>query len=456
MEQGGCDDMGKTTMLIASDIHGKENIVEAFVDWIYKMGHSFDMIVIAGDIGNPQKPQVFRKILEKISVFKKPIYYVEGNWDVNYQACDKGVNLENSGPIEFDNFILVGHGKRMSPFKEVKYKGKPIILVTHYPPYSIMDRGKRLESSQQSLHSGLPEINYLLDFYQPFVHVFGHSHSFGGIDWKINHILYANVARLDRTAKDGMPIGNYALLTIGNDRNVKIDWYFINGVWKSCSLCGRRFHLPRGWSICRKCANRNNLKFVRIDSKYSNLQLTVYTKEKDAEDERNLFFTKNLNIPIYTIKDYLAFEDFLDILMIRMVIEELKKRYFKVIIVPKDKIIEFYGEHSEETVIPFSEYLFSCDEKTMGKKLCTLMKLFSLSKHIYVIWGFKENEENYVLDSEYVLFNEKISKENVGLIETLYENNFIPLLYRREFTELQKAPRKMFESLRRILGRRKS
>jgi len=445
--------MRKVTLLVASDIHGKESIVNSFVEWVNKMNHSFDAIIIAGDIGNPQKPNVFCNILKKIASFKKPIYYVRGNWDVNYKKCNIGIDLEFSKLIEFDDFLLVGHGKRMKPHRHLKDKNKPIVLITHYPPYSIMDRGKRLESSQQSLHSGLPEINFLLDYYKPIVHIFGHSHSFGGIDWKINEVLYINVARLDRTAKDGTPIGNYALITI-EGKNINVEWFFINGIWKNCSLCGKKYHLPKSWSICRKCANRNDLKFTQIDHKYSKLKITIYSRNNTGRD--NFSFVRKVKVPIHTLKDYLALEDFLDILMIKLIVNELEKKYDKILIMPKDKLIEFYGKSQKGIIIPFSEYLFSCNEEIMGRRLCTLMKLFSLSKHVYVIWGFKNNvDEKYVLKDEYVLFSEKILNSTKEIESILHKNNFIPLLYKREFRDEQSMPKKIFESLRKILEKKK-
>lgn len=444
--------MKKVTLLVASDIHGKENIVDSFVDWVNKMNHEFDAVVIAGDIGNPQKPHVFCNILGKVSTFKKPIYYVQGNWDVNYTKCEIGINLGESEPIDFGNFILIGHGKVMRPHK-IQDKSKPIVLVTHYPPYSIMDRGKRLESSQQSLHSGLPEINFLVNYYKPLIHIFGHSHSFGGIDWKINGVIYVNVARLDRTAKGGTPIGNYALITIENKSNIKIDWFFINGIWKNCSLCGKRYHLPKIWSICRKCANRNDLKFIKIDEKYSKLRFTIY-----SNGDEKISFTKDIDVPVYTLKDYLALEDFLDILMMKMIVKELEARYEKVLVMPKDKLIEFYGSSTKEMIIPFSEYLFSCNDKVMGKRLCTLMKLFSLSKHVYVIWGFKNNfDGKYILKDEYVLFNEKLLEEHSEIEEFLKKSNFIPLIYKRVFRQREHhgMSKKLFENLRKILEKKK-
>lgn len=416
------------------------------------------MVIVAGDIGNPQKPGSSCRILSNLKKLGKPIFYVKGNWDIGCEKCGVGVELENINPYKVGSIYILGHGKKITPVSP--RPELPTVLVTHYPPYSIMDRGKKLETSQQSAHSGLPEINYLVEYYKPIVHIFGHSHSFGGVDITFNGILYVNVARLDRTMRDGTPIGNYAIIEVREDAPPKVNWYFLNGVWKRCSSCGRTVHLPKAWTICRRCANRNDLKFSAVNSQYSRVKLNI------SEDPRGraTTFSEELSIPVSTIKDKLALEDFLDILMLKHFVKFLKNRHQKVLVLPKGKVIEFYTAMGDEEIVPFSEYLFSCEDSKMGSRLCVLMRLYSLNKRVYVIWGFDQAEGlgygkvgggKLVLSKEYVLFDRRLAMKNENVVPELISRGFTPLLYSRTFRGEQGGIREALENLRRMLRKRR-
>ncbi|RLI98535.1 MAG: hypothetical protein DRP08_08090, partial [Candidatus Aenigmatarchaeota archaeon] len=243
--------MESISILAFSDVHGKEDIVKFFVEDVIGKGLSFDFIIIAGDAGNPQKPWVFKNIIKIIGNLKKPVLYVKGNWDINLPEDELSIDLDRHGPFIIDDFVIIGHGRKISPYNNIS-SNKIRILVTHYPPFSIMDRGKKLEAPYQTPHSGLPEINYLISHYKPHVHIFGHSHYFGGIDLKFKDIVYINVARLDRMTRNGQYIGNYAYIKIDRKASVDVKWYFLNGVWRICTSCGKKVHLPASWSVCRK------------------------------------------------------------------------------------------------------------------------------------------------------------------------------------------------------------
>jgi len=420
--------VGNLKILCFSDVHGKADIVEFFVKDVIRRRLFFDAIVIAGDINNPQKPRVFLRIMESLSVFKKPVFYVKGNWDVNLprHSVAEAIDLEESGPVEIGDYLLVGHGRRMKPFPVCN--DAPIILVTHYPPFSIMDKGKRLEAPQQALHSGLVEINYLIARYKPIVHIFGHSHTYGGVEWRIGDILYVNIARLDRVAKNGQYIGNYCLMTFDSNNHVRIRWFFLNGSWRVCSSCGRKVHLPPGWTVCRKCANKRDLRFERLPKEFSEIKVKVTMWKEDR-----VVLREHVRIPLNTIANKEAYNDFVERIVLNALSKKLREIHSKVLFLSKDKIIEYYGTKQDGLIVPFSELLFSCDPNVVGDKLCALMRLFSKDKRVHVLWGVN-NDGKAVIEAEYVLFNKELLNMSKSDVETISKYGFIPLILEKSFS----------------------
>ncbi len=422
--------MAKLRILAVSDVHGKEDIVDRFVDWAKGENVSYDIVVAAGDIGNPQRPGSMCRILSKISRgLQKPVYYVRGNWDIEGDCNLQQVfDLDSVGPVYFGDIALVGHGRRVKPFR-FERQVRTVVLVTHYPPFSILDRGKVIDSYHHSPHAGVIEINYLIDYYRPRVHIFGHSHSFGGLDVEHNGTVYVNVARLDRLLKSGDPIGNYALVDVSSSGDVRVEWRFINGVWKRCSGCGRVVHIPDKWTLCRKCAHKNDLKFTRVSGIPYRALLTFRDISTGSTMER-----REVRIPFYTLKDNLTLEDFLDIIVTRTFKSILSSgQGVKIFEIPKDKLIEFYGTGANDSLTPFSEYLFSCNENLHSYRLCLIMKIFSIDKRAHVFWEItSDNEKFYKISTEYILFREGSISPDSHLLRQLLDSGFRAVSYKIE------------------------
>lgn len=424
-----CLRMGRLRILAMSDVHGKEDIVDKFIEWVKKDSVSYDIVIAAGDIGNPQRPGSMCRILGKIArALQRPVYYVKGNWDVEEDCVSPQVfNLDATGPVFFNDIALIGHGRRAEPFK-LDRQAKAIILVTHYPPFSILDKGKVIDSYHHSPHAGVVEINYLIDYYRPLIHIFGHSHSFGGLEVEHNGTLYINVARLDRLLKSGEPIGNYAIIDVSSNGDAKVEWRFINGVWKKCAGCGRVVHIPEKWSLCRKCAHKPDLKFTKITGvPYRGLLIF-----KDAFTG-NTINRKEVRIPFYTLKDNVTLDDFLDIIVTRAFKETFSSNNSRILEVPKDKVIEFYGNNRGNPLTPFSEYLFSCNEKIGEQKLCLLMKVFSVDKKAHVFWRIlQDGSSKFNIESEFILYRDGIILPESQLLQQLASINFKVVSYRFE------------------------
>lgn len=416
--------MGRLRILALSDVHGKEDIALRFIDWVKKESISYDIIVAAGDIGNPQRPGSMCRILRALAEgLGKNLYYVKGNWDVEKECNDARVfDLDFTGPILFGDILLVGHGRRAEPY-EIPRSIKSVVLVTHYPPFSVLDKGKLIDSYKHSLHAGVPEVNYLVSLYKPAVHIFGHSHSFGGLDVELNGVRYVNVARLDRLAKNGEPIGNYAIIDVSGS-GARVEWRFINGVWKRCSGCGRVVHIPDKWALCRKCANKSELKVAKLSDAPSRVLFELRDPLKGT-----VLLRLELNIPSSTISDKAAYEDFLELLVLKKVKSFLQSDGFKVLDVSKEKVLEFYRAGNVEALTPFSEYLFACKASESGERLCTLMKVFSADKRAHVLWKVLRSQDGSPSMREYVLFDGKVLAEKPHLAEELARLGFTPLTY---------------------------
>lgn len=421
--------MSRVRFLAVSDVHGKEDLVDKFIEWVQRDSLPYDFVVAAGDMGNPQRPGSMCRILKKIaSSLKKNVYYVKGNWDIEGSCGDPAVlDLDETGPLFFGNIVLVGHGRRAEPY-DIPRANNVTVLVTHYPPYSILDRGKVIDSNHRSLHAGVVDINYLIDVYRPRVHVFGHSHSYGGLDVEHNGVVYVNVARLDRLLKNGESIGNYAVIDVGGSGDVRVEWRFINGTWKRCAGCGRVVHIPEKWALCRRCAHKSELKFTKITGVPYRARLVI----KDPLTQK-LVYSKEVRIPFYTLKDYQTLEEFVDAVVLREAKSFLSDGSSKVLELPKDKVLEFYNSSSAKRLTPFSEYLFACDESVSGSKLCLLMRVFSADKQAHVMWKISEEAETgRRLLEQYVLFKEEQASMLNFLVRRLSEAGFKVLAYSLE------------------------
>jgi len=412
----------KVSLLCASDIHGRPEAARALVSSVDQgIAKSVDAVVVAGDIGSPQNEDAFYLVIRELEKLGKPVLYVRGNWDVN---APSGVvsedplvaDLESLGPLELKLVTVVGHSSSLKPYKGILKR--PVVLITHYPPFSILDRGRKAEAVQQSPHTGLPEVNYLVAYYKPAVHVFGHCHALGGVDVKHSGVIYVNVSRLDRLGRNGEIIGNYALVSIDRNSGVEVRWRFVNGEWKKCSRCGRKVHLPSEWTMCRKCASRFELGFKKLDKSLERVLVTV----KGAGGEQ--LVSDDFYIPVHTLRDEDSYNDFVDYLIIKKLKEVAARDGGKLLPLTKDEVVEFYSEGSEGH-LSFSEYLFSCKEEVVGKRVCLLMRLYALDKRVKVLWKVKRGEHALV-EAEYVLVREGLL--NGKLLEELLSSGFAPLI----------------------------
>lgn len=171
-------------LIHAGDVcnRGTEEEAVQFIDWFEKQPYSYK-IFIAGnhDFFFENFPQQ-----EIQKVLPKNMYYLH----------DSGIEIEGisfwGSPItpEFHNWAF--NRKRGVEIK--KYwdliPQNTNILITHGPPYSILDQ------TFNGMYVGCEELLKTLEFVQPNYHIFGHIHEgFGYV--KLNETMFYNASSLD-------------------------------------------------------------------------------------------------------------------------------------------------------------------------------------------------------------------------------------------------------------------
>lgn len=131
-----------------------------------------------------------------------------------------GLEASTSGPA------ILKHTEKevMEHLKEQhsKVKKKNVIILSHTPPYGILDYGIRFASLDEgSHHIGSTSLTKFVQTNKVSLVICGHCHSQGGFSSRLGNTHVVNVSSHDnRGAK-----GNFAIIETGNNRNVSIEWH---------------------------------------------------------------------------------------------------------------------------------------------------------------------------------------------------------------------------------------
>ena len=167
-------------LLVIADVHGEEVVLDKIKD-IHK---KYDYVVIAGDLTDGSLD--FAKRFFEI----KNILFVPGNADPPLiERTARGIRKSlHKNLIKLDSIKLIGFGySNPTPFRtpgelseaEIyrQIKNLPIdeqtILVTHVPPYGLLDE-------VNDMHIGSRSLRKIVDERKPRLHVFGHVHEIIG------------------------------------------------------------------------------------------------------------------------------------------------------------------------------------------------------------------------------------------------------------------------------------
>lgn len=173
-----------------------------------------------------------------------------------------GLEASTSGPALFKHKEehFREHLKRQSGYLH----GKIVTVLSHTPPFGILDRGIRFaEEDEFTHHIGSTSLRQFVETKPVDLVVCGHCHSQGGMIEKLESTTIVNVASHD----DERAKGRFAVITLTKDGLVEVEWHSTYGVYGKDSLIqiygvgpkiAERF-LKDGVSTVSKLANHRNL-----------------------------------------------------------------------------------------------------------------------------------------------------------------------------------------------------
>ncbi len=174
---------GGDLLIIAGDLTAsdKKEQYEQFFTWLCMQDHYKKKIIIAGNHDNGLLPEPTKKIENGIYHYLECCEYL----------CDSGTEFEGL-KIWGSPWTLAFYGinPKCKAFtcdtdEELAEKWKLIpndidILITHCPPYGILDKVERITLDEDHGHVGSPSLRNVLHRVKPKLWVFGHIHSCGG------------------------------------------------------------------------------------------------------------------------------------------------------------------------------------------------------------------------------------------------------------------------------------
>ncbi len=207
----------------ASDIHGDYVMTRKFGMAVLNLNTS--AIIIAGDIGPNAK-----RILSYLSQLEIPMYVVLGNDDFPLDAyiledIPYVLNVDGEcldiGPVEIIG-LKGDPGSGLTSPDEKKIEAtlqkaftrasKPVILVSHFPPYRVLDFATR--HSERGEHIGSKAIRKIVEKYKPILCVCGHVHKDGGKRAFLKDTEVINIAALENDEVSKNQSRRFAVLEI--------------------------------------------------------------------------------------------------------------------------------------------------------------------------------------------------------------------------------------------------
>ena len=193
-------------------------------------------IILAGDIG----PEI-RKVLSPLSNLRIPVYAVLGNDDSSSDAyLLEGIpyvlnidgELIDVGPMEIIGLSGI-YCRGMSPPDEKKIwatleeafqkSTKPVILVTHLPPYKVLDYATRHGAG----HIGSKAVRRIIEKYGPTVCLCGHVHKDGGKKAHLNKTVVINIAALEDNQVSKSQGRRFAIIDVDEKRRCTVAFDYL-------------------------------------------------------------------------------------------------------------------------------------------------------------------------------------------------------------------------------------
>ena len=233
--------MQKIRILAFSDWR-VQNMKDIF-DFMIRLNEPVDFILYGGDdvarfkIDNTN---IFTLLAER--TIQKKVLAVVGNDDdesVKEVLTDKNIIDLHNNPFRFKDFAFMGlegstgdmgyilytekNAKLHLEKQYKKVKGKKIILVSHTPPYGVLDNGIRFADRKGAgyHHIGSTAVSDFVKQNKISAVVCGHCHLFGGKETELGKTKVINVASHDSSGSKG----NFVIIEIDSKGKIQTKWY---------------------------------------------------------------------------------------------------------------------------------------------------------------------------------------------------------------------------------------
>lgn len=175
-----------------TDLHGKTSVISSFAEPL----QSAQLILLCGDITHFGHEREMNSIIGQILHYNRNVLAVTGNCD--YPAAEKYMADENMSlnarVMEFGDFQITGvsgslpcPGKTPQEYSEeefeaivnniVPYPGKPLIFVSHQPPFGTLN-----DQVSPGYHVGSKSIRRFIEKHHPVICFTGHIHEGIAVD----------------------------------------------------------------------------------------------------------------------------------------------------------------------------------------------------------------------------------------------------------------------------------
>jgi len=211
----------------ASDIHGDYVMTRRF--GMAALSLKASAIIIAGDIGPNTE-----KVLSYLSQLEIPIYAVLGNDDFPMDVyiledTPYVLNIDGEcidiGPVEIigssgnpGSGLASPDEKKMEATLQKAFTkaSKPVILVTHLPPYRVLDLATR--HKERGEHIGSKAVRKIIEQYKPVLCICGHVHKDGGKRAFLKDTEVINIAALENDEVSKNQSRRFAVIEIDEKR----------------------------------------------------------------------------------------------------------------------------------------------------------------------------------------------------------------------------------------------
>lgn len=181
---------GGDMLIIAGDITARDRVDEwcAFFKWFKAQNYEKKILVAGNHDGFLEQCCTSEKSRELLEEYKDKDIHDEDWYDY---LCDSGTEFQglkiwgSPWTPAFCDWHFMKHTDDELAQVWNKIPATTDILITHGPPYGVLDYVKYSSKGDHLRHAGCYKLTKAIDYVKPGLHVFGHIHEQGG-----KHVLY--------------------------------------------------------------------------------------------------------------------------------------------------------------------------------------------------------------------------------------------------------------------------